>query len=119
MCEEKVETDRSIDCASPMSAYTASKIAIEPSSRGSCIPDWCINANSPIVFIATVLPPVFGPVITRPRKPGPMLMVIGTASLPNKGCRAPTRFTTLSEPGGIVSARRAFIEAESRARAAM
>ena len=40
----------------------------QPRSRrppGSCSPACAISASSPAVFSATVLPPVFGPVITR------------------------------------------------------
>src|SRR5512138_270471 len=35
-----------------------------------CSPLWAIRANKPTVFNETVLPPVFGPVITIARVPG-------------------------------------------------
>ena len=70
-----------------------------------------------MVFIATVLPPVLGPVMTSPRKPGPILIVTGTAFFPSNGCLASIRFTTLSDPAGIVLIRRAFIDVPYRARA--
>ena len=52
------------------------------------MPDWCIKARRPTVFIATVFPPVFGPVITNVDHAGPMFIVTGTAPLPSRGWRA-------------------------------
>ena len=87
--EPKVETESAMLCWSPMSANTPSNTGRAlPSSAGMWMPDWCINARRPTVFMATVLPPVFGPVITNADHPGPMLMLRGTASLPNIGCLA-------------------------------
>ena len=72
-----------------------------------------------MVLIATVFPPVFGPVITSPLNPGPILIVMGTALFPRRGCRAPTRLITLSDPAGIVPIRLPPIDIDNRARAAM
>ena len=35
-----------------------------PSAAGMCIPDWAIKQSKPVVLSDTVLPPVFGPVMT-------------------------------------------------------
>ena len=70
-----------------MPLKTGSTVA---SLHGNCMPPWYIMANSPSVFIATVLPPVFGPVMTNPRWSASIRNVIGTASSPSNGCRAST-----------------------------
>ena len=63
--ELKVESDCSIDCSSPISASTSSKTEISlPSSHGSISPHIAIRVKSPSVLSETVLPPVFGPVMT-------------------------------------------------------
>ena len=95
MWELKVETDSSMLCWSPTSAYTPSNTGRElPSPAGRCSPDWCISARSPRVFIATVLPPVLGPVMSSVVHPGPMLRATGTASGPSRGCLALNRRTS-------------------------
>ena len=64
-CEENVERLCSMLCSSPMSAKIRWKIASsEPSPAGTWSPAWAIRLSSPTVFSATVLPPVFGPVMT-------------------------------------------------------
>ena len=79
MCDENVESDCSIDCSSPMSASTVSKMAMElPSSAGMCRPHSAISVKSPMVFSVTVLPPVFGPVMTMVSKSTPRLSEMGT-----------------------------------------
>ena len=61
-CDEKVESDCSRLCSSPMSASTSSKTgSCDPSPAGMCRPAWAMTASSPTVLSATVLPPVFGP----------------------------------------------------------
>ena len=53
-------------CSSPISAKTPSKNPIlEFSEAGIGIPESAIKVKSPAVFKATVLPPVFGPVISK------------------------------------------------------
>ncbi|GIT59295.1 MAG: hypothetical protein Ct9H300mP19_12430 [Dehalococcoidia bacterium] len=44
---------------------------------------------------------------------------MGTALFPRKGCRAPTRLITLSDPAGIVPIRPPPIDIDNRARATM
>ena len=89
MCELNVETDCSMLCRSPTSAYMPSYTGSElPFSAETCRPDWCMAARSPTVFIATVLPPVFGPVMTRTDQSGPTVRSTGTASSPSRGWRA-------------------------------
>ena len=64
-CPENVDSDWAIDCSSPMSASTSRNTgSTEPASAGTWSPAWCIRASSPSVRSATVLPPVFGPVMT-------------------------------------------------------
>ena len=65
---EKVERFCSMDCESPMSARTASKIGMSARSAGTGIPDWAISASRPTVFRETVLPPVLGPVMMSSRR---------------------------------------------------
>ena len=97
ICELKVDTDCSILCWSPTSAYTPSNTGRTlPSFAGICNPAWCISASKPTFFIATVLPPVFGPVTTSTDQSGPTLTLTGTASLPSSGWRALMRRTAIS-----------------------
>ena len=118
--DENVDTDRSMLCASPMSANTLSKTdRDDPEAAGICNPAWCISTSNPIVFRATVLPPVFGPVITSARKSGPIDTVIGTTSSPSRGCRADTSRRPAGPAGSVMATRSASIERASRARAAM
>ena len=66
MCDEKVERLCSMLCSSPMSARTCSNTdSFEPSSAGIAMPACAISVSRPVVFSETVLPPVFGPVISR------------------------------------------------------
>ena len=91
---EKVERLISIDCRSPMSASTWSKTGSAAVSAGGRSPDWCSSAASPSVFSATVLPPVFGPLITSARRP-PRSRSIGTADFgSSSGWRAPASRTS-------------------------
>ena len=79
MWEEKVLSDCSILCSSPMSANTSSKIpSSERSDAGICRPDCPISVSRPTVFKETVLPPVFGPVTISRRKSSPSRTSIGT-----------------------------------------
>ncbi len=63
-----VDSDCSMLCSSPMSAKTASNTGTRlPRSAGTGSPACAISESSPAVFSATVLPPVFGPVISSTR----------------------------------------------------
>ena len=112
MWEPKVETESAMLCWSPMSAKTPPNTGSAlPSSATTCRPDWCMSAASPTVFIATVLPPVFGPVTTSADQSGPTLTVSGTASRPRSGCLA--RINRRCSPpsaaeGGTASRRRLY-----------
>ena len=88
MCEEKVESDCSIDCSSPISDRTFLKtLRRVRGDAGMGIPAWARSVKSPMVFRVTVFPPVLGPVITTTRWGSPMEMVMGTARSPKSGCR--------------------------------
>ena len=66
MCAENVLRLASIDCSSPMSANTRPEHRQLRALRGGNPQPACaISASSPAVFSATVLPPVFGPVMTQ------------------------------------------------------
>ncbi len=65
MCDEKVERLCSMLCSSPISAKMFSNTdTFEPSAAGMARPDWAIRVSRPVVLSETVLPPVFGPVMT-------------------------------------------------------
>ena len=69
MCAENVLRLASIDCSSPMSANSERNTGSrEPCAAGIRRPACIIIASSPAVFSATVLPPVFGPVIEQDRR---------------------------------------------------
>ena len=73
MCAENVLRLAEIDCSSPMSAKSDLKTgSFDPGAAGTCSPACAIAAKSPAVFSATVLPPVFGPVMTSTRVGGGM-----------------------------------------------
>ena len=94
MWPEKVERLISIDWRSPMSASTSSKTGSDADSAGGRKPAWCRSAASPSVFSATVLPPVFGPLITSARS-APSSRSIGTAVFgSSSGCRASSSCTS-------------------------
>ena len=90
MWEEKVLKDSSILCSSPISANILSNtLIVLPSWTGMCMPDCAIAHNNPTVFSVTVLPPVFGPVITRHLKSRPRCILIGTTLFSSiRGCLA-------------------------------
>ena len=50
-----------------------------------CRPDWAITASRPTVLIATVFPPVFGPVMTRIWNWRPRWMSIGVTWRGSRG----------------------------------
>ena len=53
-------------CSSPMSASTALNTGTQlPSATGRCSPQAAMTHMRPIVLSVTVLPPVFGPVMTK------------------------------------------------------
>ena len=81
MCAENVLKDSLILCSSPISAKILSKTYMfEFSLAGIFNPLHAIAVKSPTVFNVTVLPPAFGPVITRFEKSFPNLIDIGTTS---------------------------------------
>ena len=77
--------------SSPMSANTSLNIAILLlSATGIMRPDAAMSDRSPIVFIDTVLPPVFGPVMTSVSKSSPRRMSVATTVFGSiSGCLAP------------------------------
>ena len=90
MWEEKVDRDWAMDCSSPMSASTRSKIrTVESDPVGMCRPHWAMRVSRPMVFKVTVLPPVLGPVIIRVSKRSPSSRSLATAFFrSSRGCRA-------------------------------
>ena len=86
-------------CSSPMSARIWEKTgSVLPSEAGICSPHWFMAESSPMVFSATVFPPVFGPVMTSVSKSSPRFRSIGTALAgSSSGCRARRRLMLLSE----------------------
>ena len=82
-------------CSSPMSAWTRAKTAsMEPSSAGTNRPAVAMSDSSPAVLSATVLPPVFGPVMSSRSNSSPRSSVIGTTSPRNNGWRALSSLST-------------------------
>ena len=65
MCAENKAGLAAMDCASPMSAKTVQTREAEPISPG--VASLRHQRKEPAVFNATVLPPVFGPVISGTR----------------------------------------------------
>ena len=89
MCEAKVLKLCSMHCSSPMSASTGSYTASRAPAAGTCRPQAAIRCSSPTVLSDTVLPPVFGPVITIAcDPPAGISMSMGTTSPSSRGCRA-------------------------------
>ena len=98
MCAEKVESAASIDCASPMSARNAVNTGKLALVAGTGIPACAIIASSAVVLRATVLPPVFGPLMISWRSFEVSSKTRGTACPPlarrrfsSSGWRAPSR----------------------------
>ena len=77
-----------------MSASTWSKTGSAAVSAGGRSPAWCRSAARPSVFSATVLPPVFGPLITSARS-SPRSRSIGTA-VPGRAADAARRASRTS-----------------------
>ena len=81
MCPEKVLRLCAMDCSSPISANTERNTGTcESSATGMSNPACARRGSSPAVFSATVLPPVFGPVITRTFTGGISRRSTGTGS---------------------------------------
>ena len=103
MCAENVLRLCSIDCSSPMSAYTERYGGIrdeESASTGS--PLIIIVTARPTVLRATVFPPVFGPVITTTFVSSVIWKSMGTTF--SDSIRGWTRWTSLillAPPAGI------------------
>ena len=99
-CAEKVERLISIDCRSPISASTRSKTGSSARTAGGRRPAWWSSAASPSVLSATVLPPVFGPLMTSARR-SPSSRSIGTAAAgSSSGWRAPESRTSFDGSTG-------------------
>ena len=99
MCEEKVDRLCSMLCSSPISTYIPPKTPIsEPSPAGIISPHMVMRVSSPTVFMETVLPPVFGPVMIRHWFAPPISTDIGTTEFWSiSGCRAWCRSTLGSD----------------------
>ena len=106
MCAENVERLIAIDCWSPMSASRRSNTGSTARAAGGRRPDWCRSAATPSVFSATVLPPVFGPLMTSARR-SPRSRSIGTAVAgSSRGCLAPSSRTSSDGSTGAPRQRR-------------
>ena len=82
MWAEKVDRDCSMLCSSPISTKIFSKVETEePGATGIRSPHMVIRLRSPRVFRVTVLPPVFGPVMTRLVNSSPRCTSTGTTFL--------------------------------------
>ena len=93
MCAENVLRFSSIDCSSPISHKMSciSPISV-PRSQGQGKPASAMHTSNPVVFSATVLPPIFGPVITMVRRSDSSSeRSIGTGSSLKSGCHALTK----------------------------
>ena len=97
-----MDRDWAMDCSSPMSESTRSKIrTVESAPAGMCRPHWAMRVMRPMVFRVTVLPPVLGPVIIRVSKVSPSSRSLATAFfLSSSGCRAFRRRKYLSDSLG-------------------
>ena len=97
MCAENVDSDCSMLCSSPMSAMISSNTGmVLPSAHGMCRPH-CVIAE-------TVLPPVFGPVMTSVSNSPPSATSIGTAvSFGSSGWRARCSESCLSVSVGATA----------------
>ncbi len=106
-CHENVLRLASIDCSSPMSAKIVRKTgSAEPASAGMCRPHCAISARSAAVLSATVLPPVFGPVMTSTRVGGISLTSTATGSR-SRATRVPPSSRVRETTAGISSGWRA------------
>ena len=109
ICAEKVDNDCSMLCSSPISTSTRLKTDSSLlSAHGTRSPHIAIRVSKPSVLSVTVLPPVFGPVITSVSKDFPSTMSTGTTlSLSISGCLACLMSTT---PLSFITGIDAFIE---------
>ncbi len=111
MCAENVDKSAAIDCSSPMSTSTRSNSGNTARCAATGMPDCAASAAIPVVFSATVFPPVFGPLITSTRSSPPRKSDMGTMARlslrslsSSTGCRASTsRSSLLSENSGIAA----------------
>ena len=111
MCAENVDKSAAMDCSSPMSTSTRSKSGNTALCAATGIPDCAASAAIPVVFSATVFPPVFGPLITSTRSSPPRVTVIGTTARfslrslsSSTGWRAPSsRSSFVVENSGIAA----------------
>ena len=106
MCPEKVLRFWDRLCSSPMSAKIRSNTLNRLSPEtGTGIPDCTIIVSRPSVFRATVLPPVFGPVMTSVVDGPPIRISMGTHSIPGSrtrcGCLASESIVSSSSRPGM------------------
>ncbi len=93
-------------CSSPISAYTPLYILSSLfSSAGISSPDCIISVRRPTVLSATVLPPVFGPVISMASRSDRNTVMGTTRSFGISGCLAESREIL---PDSFKSGRTAF-----------
>ncbi len=107
MCPENVLRLAAIDCSSPMSAKTERNTGSVAAAAGTCSPACAISASRPAVLIATVLPPVLGPVISRTRVGGSITMSVGTTSAGPAAKSPPSASSSRSRTARISSGCRA------------
>ena len=105
MCAENVDSDCSMLCSSPISAMISSNTGmVLPSAHGMCRPHCVIAESKPMVLSVTVLPPVFGPVMTSVSNSPPSVTSIGTAvSFGSSGWRARRSESCLSVSAGATA----------------
>ena len=105
MCAENVDSDCSMLCSSPMSAMISWNTGmVLPSAHGMCRPHCVMAASRPMVLSVTVLPPVFGPVMTSVSNSPPSETSIGTAvSFGRSGWRARRSCSSLSASSGAIA----------------
>ena len=90
ICAEKVERFSAMSCPSPISQRYALLMQISAASQVTCSPHCAIMQFNMTVLIATVFPPVLGPVMTIPcTSPSPTANCRGTlTALSISGCLA-------------------------------
>ena len=87
-------------------------------AAGGRRPDWWSSAARPSVFSATVLPPVFGPLITSARRPSRSRSIGTAVARSSSGWRAPSsRTSSATSPPRRASPARAAPQASARSSA--
>ncbi len=119
-CAEKVESEASMDCSSPMSACTPRKTgSFVPGPTGGTTPLWVRREMRPIAFRSTVFPPVLGPEMRSVRSPCSIRRSKGTtaSSRARRSGWRPCTTTYSSVPAGSTSGTEPSYRAAKRARA--